>query len=71
MKLDIFTSSLVLVPPINVFFCCDFTAFFAVDFLAAGVFAAEDILSNKKGCWQGYGFFLKKILIPNVAEKIF
>jgi hypothetical protein len=39
--------------------------------LAAGVFAAEDILSNKKGCWQGYGFFLKKILIPNVAEKIF
>jgi hypothetical protein len=30
----------------------DFTAFFAADFLAAGVFAAEDILSNKKGCWQ-------------------
>jgi hypothetical protein len=54
MKLDIFTSSLVLVLPINVFFC-DFTAFFA-----AGVFAAEDILSNKKGCWQGNGFFLKK-----------
>jgi hypothetical protein len=41
-------------------FLCDFTAFFAADFLAAGVFAAEDILSNKKGCWQGYGFFLKK-----------
>ena len=51
MKLDIFTSSLVLVLPINVFFC-DFTAFVAADFLAAGVFAAEDILSNKKGCWQ-------------------
>jgi hypothetical protein len=30
----------------------DFKAFFAADFLAAGVFAAEDILSNKKGCWQ-------------------
>jgi hypothetical protein len=30
----------------------DFTAFFAADFLAAGVFAVEDILSNKKGCWQ-------------------
>jgi hypothetical protein len=30
----------------------DFTASFAADFLAAGVFAAEDILSNKKGCWQ-------------------
>ena len=28
------------------FFFCDFTAFFAADFLAAGVFAAEDILSN-------------------------
>ena len=51
MKLDIFTSSLVLVLPINVLFC-DFTAFFAADFLAAGVFADEDILSNKKGCWQ-------------------
>jgi hypothetical protein len=35
MKLYIFTSSLVLVLPINVFFC-DFTAFFA-----AGVFADE------------------------------
>jgi hypothetical protein len=29
------------------FFFGDFTAFFAADFLAAGVFAAEDILSNK------------------------
>jgi hypothetical protein len=29
------------------FFFGDFTAFFAADF-----FAAEDILSNKKGCWQ-------------------
>ena len=28
-------------------FFCDFTAFFAVDFLAAGVFADEDILSKK------------------------
>jgi hypothetical protein len=37
--------------PINVFFVI-FTAFFAADFLAAGVFAAEDILSNKTGCWQ-------------------
>jgi hypothetical protein len=71
MKLDIFTSSLVLVLPINVFFC-DFTAFFAADFLAAGVFAAaEDILSNKKGCWQGYGFFLKKYLFPMLLKKIF
>ena len=34
------------------FFFGDFTAFFAADFLGAGVFAAEDILSNKKGCWQ-------------------
>jgi hypothetical protein len=41
-----------LVLPINVFFFGDFTAFFAADFLAAGVFAAEDLLSNKKGCWQ-------------------
>ena len=41
-----------LVLPINGFFFGDFTAFFAADFLAAGVFAAEDILSNKKGCWQ-------------------
>jgi hypothetical protein len=40
MKLYIFTSSLVLVLPINIFFC-DFTAFFAADFLAAGVFADE------------------------------
>jgi hypothetical protein len=31
---------------------CDFTTFFAADFLAAGVFADEDILSNKKGWWQ-------------------
>jgi hypothetical protein len=30
---------------------CDFTAFFAADFLAAGVFAAEDILFYTKGCW--------------------
>jgi hypothetical protein len=51
MKLDIFTSSLVLVQHIHVFFC-DFTAFFAADFLAAGALAAEDILVNKKGCWQ-------------------
>jgi hypothetical protein len=51
MKLDIFTSSLVLVLPINVIFG-DFTAFFVVDFFGADVFAAEDILSNKKGCWQ-------------------
>jgi hypothetical protein len=29
-------------------FFCDFTAFFAADFLAAGVFADEDILSKKK-----------------------
>jgi hypothetical protein len=36
-----------LVLPINVVFFGDFTAFFAADFLAAGVFAAEDILSNK------------------------
>jgi hypothetical protein len=47
MKLYIFTSSLVLVLPINVLFC-DFTTFFAADFLAAGVFGDEDILSNKK-----------------------
>ena len=50
MKLYIFTS-LVLVLPINVIFG-DFTAFFVVDFFGADVFAAEDILSNKKGCWQ-------------------
>jgi hypothetical protein len=29
-----------------------FTTFFAAYLLAAGVFADEDILSNKKGCWQ-------------------
>ena len=51
MKLDIFTASLVLVLPINVIFG-DFTAFFVADFFGADVFAAEDILSNKKGCWQ-------------------
>jgi predicted transporter len=58
-----------LMLPINVFCCCDFTAFFAVDFLAAGVFTAEDILSNKKRLLAGLWFLSKKILIPNVAEK--
>jgi hypothetical protein len=28
-------------------------------------------LSNKKGCWQGYGFFLKKYWFPMLLNKIF
>jgi hypothetical protein len=41
--------------------------------LAAGVFGDEDILSNKKGCWQ-HGFFYKKnpalLRATNFSQKV-